>query len=314
MPLSSDPKTLETSNGIIDTMKAAFGTPPGFRPAHAKGQLITGTFTPTSAASNLTTAHHFNTPSTPITVRFSSSTGIPKIPDTDPNANPRGIAVRFHLPNTPDGKRSHTDIIAHSTKYFPVRTGPEFLGLLHALGGGPEATGKFLSEHPETKRFVEDPKPFPVSLATQTYWAINAIGFVSPSGKTTYGRYRLIPVSGTHVLSEADVGTKDDNYLFSEINSRVTSEPVEFKLVVQLAKDEDVTNDATVLWPDDREVVELGTVKLEKPLGEQESLDEQKKVIFDPNPRTEGLLSSEDPLLDIRANIYLISGRQRREA
>lgn len=100
----------------------------------------------------------------PITVRFSSSTGLPQIPDTDANANPRGIAIRFHLPDV-DGKRQHTDIIAHSTKYFPTRTGAEFLEFLQAAGGSnaAEAVPEFLGRHPETARFLQDPKPSPVS-------------------------------------------------------------------------------------------------------------------------------------------------------
>lgn len=133
-------------------------------PAHAKGQLLTGTFTPTGTAFTLSSAPHFNSPSTPITVRFSSSTGLPSIPDTDASANPRGIAIRFHLPDT-NGKRQHTDIVAHSTRYFPTRTGAEFLEFLHAAGGpnAADAVPEFLSRHPETVRFLQDPKPSPES-------------------------------------------------------------------------------------------------------------------------------------------------------
>lgn len=125
---------------------------------------MTGTFTPTSTAAALSSAPHFNASSVPITVRFSSSTGLPKIPDTDANANPHGIAVRFHLPDM-NGRRQHTDIIAHSTKYFPTRTGAEFLEFLHAAGGpnAAEAVPEFLGRHPETATFLQDPKPSPVS-------------------------------------------------------------------------------------------------------------------------------------------------------
>ena len=49
-------------------------------------------------------------------------------------------------------------------------------------------------------------------------------------------------------------------------------------------------------------------------LAEEESLKEQKRVIFDPIPRVDGVEVSDDPLLDVRASVYLISGRQRREA
>jgi len=41
---------------------------------------------------------------------------------------------------------------------------------------------------------------------------------------------------------------------------------------------------------------------------------EQKKIIFDPIPRVEGVDASADPLLEMRAALYLISGQQRRAA
>ena len=64
-----------------------------------------------------------------MTVRYSNATGVPTIPDNDPaRSGPRGIAIRFHL-----AEHVHTDIVAHSTNGFPVRTGEEFLAFLQAV-------------------------------------------------------------------------------------------------------------------------------------------------------------------------------------
>jgi len=41
---------------------------------------------------------------------------------------------------------------------------------------------------------------------------------------------------------------------------------------------------------------------------------EQKRLIFDPLPRVEGIDPSDDPMLAFRAEVYLMSGRRRREA
>src|SRR4029077_6723782 len=82
--------------GILDELSG--GVQPGFRPAHAKGLMCSGTFRPSPEAAGLTRAPHANRPSTPVTVRYSDSTGVPTIPDNDPaKSGPRGIAVRFHL-------------------------------------------------------------------------------------------------------------------------------------------------------------------------------------------------------------------------
>src|SRR5438874_8089402 len=146
---------------LLDALDALSGLHPGFRPAHAKGLMCSGTFTPSAAAAKLTRAPHANKPSTPVTVRYSDSTGVPTIPDNDPQrSGPRGIAVRFHLAD-----HVHTDLVAHSANGFPVRTGEEFLEFLRAAAaagaGKPEAIGAFLATHPNAKRFVGTAKPAP---------------------------------------------------------------------------------------------------------------------------------------------------------
>lgn len=111
--------------------------------AHAKGRLVRGTFVPSADAASLSTAPHFNKPSTPLLVRFSNSTGLPNIPDNDGNADPRGIGIRFVLS---EDYHKHTDVIAHSTAFFPMKTGEGFLEMLGAIGSG--KIGEFLAENP----------------------------------------------------------------------------------------------------------------------------------------------------------------------
>src|SRR5499425_2812033 len=75
---------------LLDAFDQLQGVHPGFRPAHAKGLMCSGTFTPTAEAAKLTRAPHANRPSTPVTVRYSDSTGVPNIPDNDPQSSPKG--------------------------------------------------------------------------------------------------------------------------------------------------------------------------------------------------------------------------------
>jgi catalase len=82
--------------------------------------------------------------------------------------------------------------------------------------------------------------------------------------------------------------------------------------MVQIANDGDVVDDATIHWPEDRKVLELGTLTLTAPVAD--TAREQKQIIFDPIPRVDGIEPSDDPLLELRAAIYLISGRRRRSA
>ena len=317
MPLPTDEKLLSLSRDLIGQFDAIFGVHPGFRPAHAKGVLLTGTFTPTAGAASLTRAPHVVRPSTPVTVRFSNSTGIPVLPDNDPNADPRGMAVRFHL-----GEHVHTDIVSHSTDGFPARTGEEFLAFLRAVAatdlskpseaGNPSPIERFLGSHPAALAFVQAPKPAPSSFARETYFGVTAMHFANGAGETRFGRYRLIPVAGNDFLDAAALAGKGPNYLFEELAERVAAGPIEFRVAVQLAGGGDVVDDATIHWPADRPVVDLGTIRLTELVADDAG--EQRKIIFDPIPRVDGIEPSADPLLELRAAIYLISGRRRRAA
>src|SRR5262249_4529506 len=128
MPLTTDEKLLALSRDVIEGFdKVNGGIHPGFRPAHAKGILLTGIFKPSPEAASYTRAPHIQQDSTSVTVRFSDFAGIPTVPDNGQGASPRGCAIRFHL-----AEHVHTDIVAHSVDTFPSRTVAGFLDFLNA--------------------------------------------------------------------------------------------------------------------------------------------------------------------------------------
>ncbi|MBP3953904.1 catalase family peroxidase [Gemmata sp. G18] len=300
---------------LLDVLdKLSGGAHAGFRPAHAKGFLYSGTFAPAPEAAKLTRAPHANRPSTPITVRFSLSGGIPTLADNDPKgSSPQGFAVRFHLAD-----HVHTDIIAHSHNGFPARTGEEFLEFLRAVAAsGPDAptpppVAQFLATHPLTRKFVEAPKPIPSSFARQAFFAVTAFKFTNADGVSRFGRFRLVPDAGTEFLSAEQAATKTTDFLVAELSERLTKGAVTFRVVVQLAQDGDEVTDATAVWPESREQVPFGTLTITERVDELDP--EMRKVIFDPIPRVDGIDSAGDPLTDVRSDIYLLSGRRRRAA
>lgn len=285
-------------------MRSFFKGGAAYRPAHAKGLLVSGSWTPTEEAKSLSKAQHLNSP-TSVSVRFSSSTGLPQIPDTNPNSNPRGLAIRFNL-----GDRKHTDIVSHSTPFFPVNNGADFLALFKAITGG--TAGEFLASHPAALAFVQAPKPFAKSFATEQYYGLNAFKLVSSDGKETFVRYRFVPDAGLEFFDDTEVEGKSADFLQDELHQRLKSGPASFSLVAQIAEEGDVTNDITIKWSEDRKLVKLGTIKLEQVI--EDSADLQRTIIFDPIPRVDGVQPSDDPLLDFRASLYLTSGRERRGA
>ena len=315
MPLSTDEKMLQLSRDVIDAFdKVDGGVHAGFRPAHAKGVLLTGTFTPSSEAASLTRAPHMQSSSTPVSLRVSNFAGVPNVADNDgQNASPRGCAIRFHL-----GEHSHTDIVAHSVDAFPAGTAEGFLEFLNALiatdfaGPHPNAIEKFLGSHPAALAFVQAPKPIPTSFAHESFFSVSAFKFTNAQGASRFGRYRIVPVAGGEYLDDAAAAAKPANFLMDEIQQRVTKEPVKFLIKVQLAEDGDVTDDATVRWPESRKLITLGEIALTGVAADNPA--EQQQIIFDPIPRVDGIEASADPLFEPRANVYLMSGRRRRSA
>jgi len=315
MPLTTDEKLLALSRETLAVFdKANGGVHPGFRPAHAKGVLLRGTFTPSPEAASLTRAPHLHRNSTPVTVRFSDFAGIPTVADNDPqSAGPRGFAVRFHL-----GEHVHTDILAHSVDNFPVRTAEGLVEFLNAVigtdpaGQHPNAIEQFLGAHPAAMRFVQVPKPIPSSFARESFFAVSAFRFTNADGISHYGRYRILPVAGNDYLGETAAAARASSFLFDEIKERIAKDPVTFRVVVQLAEVGDMVDDATVRWPEDRPQRPFGEISLREIAAN--NAGEQQHIIFDPIPRVDGIEPSADPLFEPRANIYLMSGRRRRAA
>ena len=304
MPLPSDEKIIRLANDLLAQFDKIFGLHPGFRPVHAKGTMLSGTLTPSREAVSLTRAPHAARQSTPVTVRFSDGTGLPLIPDNASESNPRGLAIRFHLAD-----HVHTDIVSHSTDGFPARTGQEFLDLLRAAAGGDPSA--FLATHPAALAYVQTPKPSPRSFATEAYFGVTAFRFVNQQGLARYGRYRIVPQAGIEHLDDAAVKSKGENYLFDELAQRIAAGPIRLDIHVQIADESDTVDDATHHWPADRVVVPFGAIELTAKAPDDE---EHRRMIFDPIPRVEGIEPSGDPLLELRAALYLLSGRRRREA
>src|SRR3954465_8886517 len=84
---------------IVNQMNKIFGIHAGFRANHAKGVVAEGKFKASPEAAGLSKAALVGGREVPVAVRFSDSTGVPNLPDGSSDANPHGMAVKFHLPD-----------------------------------------------------------------------------------------------------------------------------------------------------------------------------------------------------------------------
>jgi catalase len=307
-PMTTD--TEQLAQEAAGLFLKAFGNNPGFRMAHAKGIVCEGVFEPAPTASAVSRAVHFSQ-SVPVVVRFSDATGVPQIPDGDPNSNPKGMAIRFKLPGG-----GMADIVSNGQNGFPAGTPADFVAFLGSfLASGPDTPKptpfeKFLAAHPNTMRFLSTPNPQPASFATYTYFGNNSFVFVNAAGQRQTTRYQIVPLAGEQHLDPASAAAKSPNFLMDELKERIGKAPVEFRLQVQIAGPNDPTNDATLVWPDDCQKVVLGTIRLNAI--DSKSAETERAMIYDPTHLTDGIELSDDPLPAFRAQVYSISYARRQ--
>ena len=308
--MNNDPSTKQQSSPgqLVDALHTAFGDHHS-RAVHAKGIILEGDFIPDPAAAALTKAPHFQDQSSKVTIRFSDFTGIPTIPDNAGSANPRGFAIKFRLP---DG--SSTDIVGHSFDGFPTANSDQFRELLLAIGASgadapkPTALDNFLGSHPIAKTFLTTQKN-PASFATISYFGVNSFRFTNKTGDSHFIRYQFIPDEGEQLLTTQQMEQADPNYLMNEITTRISGQPIRFKMYAQIGEDGDKIEDPSIAWPPSRKKVLLGIVTITTL--SPNTPEEDKALSFIPNNIPDGIKTA-DPMLDFRSTAYPISVKGRQ--
>jgi len=118
----------------------------------------------------------------------------------------------------------------------------------------------------------------------------------------------MVPERVIH-LDGADAAKRPRDFLIEELPKRLASGPVTFHLKAQLAAAGDCTKDPAKAWPEDRKVVDLGVLTIDKVVAN--SLEAQKALLFLPGQLTDGIEASDDPLIDVRTGAYAVSFSRR---
>jgi catalase len=220
------------------------------------------------------------------------------------------MAIKFHLPGGSD-----TDMVINSLKFFPVSNGAEFRDLLLALAASPPGAPKptkfeqFVASHPRVPAAFATVAT-PDSFADEQYYGIDAFVLVDKAGKKQAVRYQMVPEHVVH-LSAADAGKKSPDFLMDELAQRLKREPVTFHLKAQLAEPGDSTSDPSQPWPEERKIVDLGILTIDKAVAN--SAEAQKSLVFLPGQLTDGIEQSDDPLIDVRNGAYAVSFSRRSQ-
>jgi len=284
---------------VVDAINEISGVHPGHRAAHAKGTLLTGTFT--GAGTELTTAAHLQGDPVKVTARFSNGGGDPNIPDYAREG--RGMAVKFYLP---DGGK--TDIVALTLPCFFVRTPEDFLSFTQARKDPEKLMPDWFAAHPEALPAIQahlGSQP-PASYATAAYNSIHSFRWTDADGGSRFVRYRFEPEAGEQSLTPEDAKERGRDYLQEEIVARGESA---FRVLVVIADESDPVDDPTVEWPAERERVEVGRLVVTGPDTERER--DGDILVFDPVRVIDGIELSGDKILQFRSDAYRVSVGRR---
>ena len=200
-----------------------------------------------------------------------------RIPDTDPGASPRGMAVKFHLPGG-----SITDIVVNSFNGFPVATADElrdfFLALAATKPGDPQPTALdsfFRALIRPRKRSWKRQSPHrsvmqPCRISVST--PLSSPTRREPPRSVVTNSCRSAARNSSPMSSSR---RRDQTILTTEIRERVRRGPIKFKLVVQMAERDDKLDDPSIAWPDSRKKVELGTITITKAVADSQTAEKK---------------------------------------
>lgn len=294
---------------IVDAFQANAGVFPGYRRNHAKGVCVSGRFDSNGALAPHTRAPLFSAGSrTAFVGRFAIPGGNPHAPD---GGGPvRSFALAFTLP---DGQQWRTGM--NNSPVFAVATPEAFHAQLQATRPDP-ATGKpdpqrlaaFFAAHPATAAFRAWAKATApsASYASERYGSLNAFYLVDANGVRQPVRWQLVPDDGTRLALPADTAA---DVLDRELEARLSTAPLRWELRFVFGAPGDPVDDATQAWPAGRQVVNAGTVVVERATPQAQG--PCRDINFDPLVLPDGIEASSDPLLAARSAVYAQSHLRR---
>lgn len=294
---------------FVDGFEKVDGIHSGFRRNHAKGVGVRGFFDSNGQGTRLSRAAVFRAGRVPVIGRFSFGGGNPNVSDS-PDAT-RGLGLKFSLP---DGEEWRTAMI--NLPVFPFNTPQAFYDNLLASQpdpnthkSDPRKMATFAANHPEFVQAIKVIQSHAPSSGfdNSTYYGLNAFRFIDSAGKSTFVRWMLTPVQPFATASGSPQG--DNNYLFDALIAAIHQHPLQWHLIITIGQPGDPTDDASIMWPEGREQVDVGTLSLDSI--ESEETSPARDINFDPLVLPAGIAPSNDPLLSARSAVYSQSFTRR---
>ena len=150
----------------------------------------------------------------------------------------------------------------------------------------------------------------PASFLDQQYQGLNAFILVNGAGDRQPARFRIVP-EHLVLLEPGEAAKRPPDFLIRDLPGRLARGPATFRLQAQLAAPGDQTKDPSRPWPDDRRIVDLGVLTIERAV--PDSAAAEKPLLFLPGQLADGIELSDDPMVNVRNGAYAVSFSRRNQ-
>lgn len=304
------PQKLSPAKVVDRFEQVSGGVHSGFRRNHAKGVCVTGYFESNGNGVALSKAVVFASGRVPVVGRIAFAGGMPYVGDAPGMV--RSLAVLFKLP---DGEEWRSGMV--NLPVFPVNSVEGLYDLL--LASAPDPTthkpdpakmSAFFAKHPEATKSLPliGGQRLSSGFANTTYECLNAFHFVNAEGAVATVRWAMVPVQPFEPVDAAAPTSSNTNAMFDALIAAIHAHPLQWHLVITIAHPDDSTA-ASVLWPPDRQQVDVGTLTIDNI--ESEDTSPTRDINFDPLVLPNGIAPSDDPILSARSAAYSVSFTRR---
>ena len=147
----------------------------------------------------------------------------------------------------------------------------------------------------------------PASYANSSYFGIHTFKFIDRDDKATLVRWRFVPQDG---VTDEELKSAPANFLEAALIERTKQGPVKWDMIVTLGQPGDAEDNPTVAWPEDRQQVKVGTLRLDSASSQQKGIG-CEPINFDPLVMGDGIAPTDDPVLRFRSPAYAVSFAKR---
>ncbi len=290
----------DSALATVDSFEKLFGVTEGKRRNHTKGFCFDAVLIPDVSVMQQYSNSSLFSGESAVIGRLSHKGGNHMA--ADDKAAEYGMGLSFALPS------GETHLMSMNTlDFFPVATPEAFAQLMRAKAQGSAAVKAFKQKSTDLQRFKAHGATKSKRLVPyegSTYNSLNSFYLVNADGVKTAVRWSFEPV-----VQQAVVMEPKQDFFFDNMQKNLADHGVTWNMVVTLANDGDVIDNAALPWKGKHKKLLAAKLKVVSISSEQQGQCET--INYDPLVLSQGFAPSADPLLQARRNSYAISFGRR---